>query len=191
MLKITKRLLDNPVKIFGISGVARSGKDTFADFIIKKHPKTFVKQSMAYEVKKDLDPFLKEKLGISAFTEESEEKEIIRPMLITWGTDVMRKLDKDCWVKKINKKIIENSRLGFITIVPDIRFLNEFDFVAQNKGVLVHVKQQGKFPIGDLELETETLEEKADFVFNTCFYEDYQSRLNKKIEEFLKRNNIC
>ena len=41
--------------------------------------------AFADELKKDVDQFLVEKLGISAFTEVTEEKEIIRPMLTTWG----------------------------------------------------------------------------------------------------------
>ena len=47
--------------------------------------------AFADELKKDVDSFLIEKLGISAFTENTKEKEIIRPMLTTWGTEIMRK----------------------------------------------------------------------------------------------------
>lgn len=191
MFRQVTQLLANPLKVFGISGVARCGKDTFADFLIKQYPRIFVKRSMAYEVKKDLDPFLKEKLGISAFTENPAEKEIIRPMLITWGTDVMRKLDKNHWVKKINKKIIENSNLGLITIVPDIRFLNESDWVKRHNGILVHIKQEGKNPVCELEKETVTLEDETDFVFNTPNYDNYEEHLFGEIEKFLINNYIC
>ena len=76
--------------IFGIGGVARCGKDTLGKHLINKLNKSgfpALNISFATELKKDLDPFLKDKLNISAFTENNSEKDIIRPMLVCWGTD--------------------------------------------------------------------------------------------------------
>ena len=89
--------------IFGISGVARSGKDTLARHLSEKLSKSSLPNitiPFAYEVKRDLDPFLKEKLGISAFTDVTSEKSIIRPMLVAYATDVCRKKDSFFWIKK-------------------------------------------------------------------------------------------
>ena len=61
--------------------------------------------SLAYELKKDLDTFLLKKFNISAFTENSEEKKFIRPLLICYGTSLMRKKDPDCWINKLQKTI--------------------------------------------------------------------------------------
>ena len=63
------------IKVLGICGFARSGKDSFADFLCKLFPCKFKKTSLAYELKRDLNPFLLSKLGISAFTENPKEKE--------------------------------------------------------------------------------------------------------------------
>ena len=80
--------------LIGLAGYARSGKNSFADFI-GDNSKSI---SFAYALRKELDNFLIEKLGISAFTEDPKEKEIVRPLLVCWGTEIMRnQIDQDHW----------------------------------------------------------------------------------------------
>ena len=62
--------------IFGIAGVARCGKDTLGKHLILKLNKnslSCINISFASALKTDLDSFLKEKLKISAFTENNSE----------------------------------------------------------------------------------------------------------------------
>lgn len=87
---------------------------------------------MADQLKLESKDFVFNTLGIDVFTENTEEKNIIRPFLVTWGTHVRRKLDPDIWIKKIQESVEENS----ILIVPDIRFKNEFDWVKTNNGYM-------------------------------------------------------
>lgn len=151
------------IEILGLCGIARCGKDSFADFLVQNYPDTFKKASFAYEIKKDLDLFLTEKLGISAFTEDAKEKEIIRPMLIAWGTDVIRNnYDKNHWIKKINEKIIENSKKKYITIIPDVRFRNELEWVNR-KGKSIYIERENCKPKGHIELETLKLKNDNNF----------------------------
>ena len=91
-------------KIIGIGGNARSGKDTLGSYFVKILADQGIKAktySFANELKKSVDDFLIREIGISAFTEDEGEKKIIRPFLVFWGTDIMRKINDNVWVEKI------------------------------------------------------------------------------------------
>lgn len=135
--------------IFGISGVARCGKDTLANYLSEKLEKDgypCVRLSFATALKHDLDSFLKEKLNISAFTNIDREKEIIRPLLVSYGTDVCRKMDPDFWIKKVEKRIESSSKNNIITIISDVRYENEAKWIKANGGFLIHLSRIGKKP---------------------------------------------
>lgn len=124
--------------IIAIAGNARSGKDTLADNMVDIFSSLKIKSekySFAKALKQECNAFTKKTLGISAFTEDSKEKEIIRPLLVTWGTHVRRKLDPDVWVKSVDKKLSGNK----ISIISDVRFENEYEWVRENKGMLIFV----------------------------------------------------
>jgi hypothetical protein len=124
--------------IIGIAGPARSGKDTLCNQFIEIFHEIGIKakrSALADQLKLESKDFVFNTLGIDVFTENTEEKNIIRPFLVTWGTHVRRKLDPDIWIKKIQESIEKNS----IIIVPDIRFKNEFDWVKSNNGYMFFV----------------------------------------------------
>ena len=69
--------------IIGVCGHARSGKDTFCEHaksILSKKKIGAARAAFADELKKDLDDLCRHKIGISAFTQDSKEKDIIRPL---------------------------------------------------------------------------------------------------------------
>lgn len=146
--------------IIGLTGLARCGKDTFCKYA-RQHLKSINYEShrlaFADELKKDVDAFLIEKLGISAFTEITEEKEIIRPMLTTWGTDIIRKKDDLHWVKKVEKVIDENKKKNEVSIVTDIRFPNEIEYIHKIGGKVVHLTMTGNKPANEYEKENDPL----------------------------------
>lgn len=124
--------------IIGISGPARSGKDTLCNQFLEIFQEIGIKakrSALADQLKLESKDFVFNTLGIDVFTENTEEKNIIRPFLVTWGTHVRRKLDPNIWIKKIQESIEENS----ILIVPDIRFKNEFDWVKNNNGYMFFI----------------------------------------------------
>ena len=89
--------------IIGVTGFARSGKDTF----FKESSKLLSKAqchryAFADALKHESDDFLKKNVGISAFT-DAEDKELIRPFLVTYGTELRRKIDPIAGLKKLNK----------------------------------------------------------------------------------------
>ena len=82
--------------VIGLGGVARAGKDTFAAILemkLQQAGKTVKKIALAAPLKQHCDKFLKDNLGISAFTQVSDEKIIIRPFLVWYG-DAQRKIGR-------------------------------------------------------------------------------------------------
>ena len=89
------------MRLVGISGLARSGKDSIylkCEPILKNMGYSVKRVAFADCLKSECDELLSKYTGISAFTENTEEKEIIRPLLVTYGTHIRRKLNKN-WYK--------------------------------------------------------------------------------------------
>ena len=79
-------MTQSKIPLIGLTGYARSGKDTFFQFanLLTSSRKSYDCQRFAFadELKKECDDFLKSTLGISAYTSDSKEKEIVRPFLV-------------------------------------------------------------------------------------------------------------
>ncbi|MFN5443251.1 MAG: hypothetical protein ACK48V_03390 [Crocinitomicaceae bacterium] len=150
LLRRRNKIIFNEVPLlFGISGVARCGKDTLKTHLLNKFQKMglpSISISFATALKQDLDPFLKEKLNISAFTENSSEKQIIRPMLVCWGTDTCRKINPDFWIEKIEKRIQSSIENKIIVVIPDVRYENEAKWIQKNGGFVIHLTRMGIKP---------------------------------------------
>lgn len=129
--------------IIGISGHARVGKDTLALSIQRYLAQLGVKveiNSFANQLKSNIDAFLVKEFGISAFTTSDDEKKIARPMLVAYG-NTKRAQDEDCWIKEIAKRVDKAA----INIIPDVRFLNEANWIDAQGGRIIHIDRD----IGD------------------------------------------
>lgn len=168
------------MKIIGISGPARSGKDTLGDQFVKiltEYGLKCQKVSFANQLKTETDDFLKSTIGISSFTQNDDEKNIIRPFLVTWGTHVRRKLDPDVWIKSV-EKLLKND---VVTIISDVRFENELNWIKNNGGHSVFVDRystDGKLILPankDEEEHTMKLKSECDhsFVWDSISNEDW------------------
>ena len=187
------------VDLIGLCGFARSGKNSFSDFIIdlrteeKADLLKVMSTSFAYALREDLDAFLLDKLNISAFTEDEKEKEIIRPMLITWGTDVMRdKIDKNHWINKIQEEVNNNRKKQISSIITDVRFGNELEWIRKNQGITIFIERENIGPKNDDERNhTLPLRDKCDLIFKWSELDEFQTKGKKLVKEFLTDNNLC
>ena len=136
-------------KLYGISGVARAGKDTFASTLVKIISEEDLGScqiiSFAEALKSDIDSFLLEKVGISAFTQATNQKEIIRPLLVAYGM-TMRTIDPLYWVNKVRTQIDENIQNNVISLITDVRFPNEVNFIKNYPcdSCVVHLNRTDK-----------------------------------------------
>jgi len=129
------------MKIIGISGFARSGKDLFttvAQRVLKEHGLKTERYALAYELKSDLKDLIKTKVGIDVFTENTEEKNIIRPLLVAYG-DVMRKTSGGkYWTQKVEQRIGKSK--ADVVFITDIRY----DFYPEDECTWLQYKMAGK-----------------------------------------------
>lgn len=181
------------MKIIGISGLARSGKDSFFELsktFLKNRGVKYRRMSFADELKEECEELLSKYTGISAFTEKDSEKEIIRPLLVTYGTHIRRRLNKNCWIEKIEPKVIEcfaNEEVVFIT---DVRFENEINWIHDHGGKSVHVTRCGITPPNKDEEENDPIlrrESNFKIKWNNFESED-MIKVNKEIEKILNES---
>jgi hypothetical protein len=125
-------------QIIGISGAARCGKDTFANSLVeffKLNGIAAERIALADELKWEVRSFLQDTLGIDSFTTNDDEKAIIRPFLVFWGTEVRRKMNENCWIEALESNAPSNKLL----IVSDIRYPNEQNWVKESGGVSIFI----------------------------------------------------
>ena len=142
--------------IIGISGYARSGKDLFttvAQKVLNEHGIKSEKFALAYELKNDLKSLIKTKIGIDVFTDDTQSKSIIRPLLVAYG-DVMRKTSEGkYWTAKVAQRI--NKSKADVVFITDIRYdvypEDECTWLDRKmSGKLIHITKfkQGTVPQG-------------------------------------------
>lgn len=137
--------------LIGIAGAARAGKDTLCRTIEFVLPNT-VQMAFAHAVKLEADPICKERHGISAFTEDPEQKKIIRPILIDVGHG-RRQENPNIWIEKLADQI--DSRIGTHNIiVTDVRYGNEADMIHSKGGIIIFVQRNAQ---ADIPTERESL----------------------------------
>lgn len=177
-------------KIIGISGYARSGKDTFYNrsaLHLKSRNLESVRYAFADALKEELDELLKEHVGISAFTEQDKEKELIRPLLVTYGTELRRRLDPNCWINKIKSRVLTDAGQGKYVFITDVRFENEAQWVKSQGGSMVYVERTGIKPAnGEEHRQNVRMRKYLDYkIFWDTFGEDKINWCDEHVLPFL------
>jgi hypothetical protein len=176
--------------LIGIAGFARTGKDSLASILahlLEEQSYRCKITSFAYYLKKDIDSFLQSRLNISAFTEDPKEKEIIRPLLVCWGTKIIRdKIDREYWIRKMHNVRVVHRSQGIKTIIPDVRFQNEVEWIHSLGGATIYIEREGVNPINqDEEKYTKKLKNMCKFSFFWDNLEDFEYSGLKLVKSFL------
>lgn len=136
--RILAELNAGKMRLIGIHGPARAGKDTLCSYMLDNLDGIWLRSSFA-------DP-LKEMLRAIGVDCSDDAKAVVsddygvtpRHMMQTLGTEWGRNLiDGDIWVKAFARL-----NAGKCVIVPDVRFENEAALVREH-GVLIHLVGRG------------------------------------------------
>ena len=165
------------VEVIGLSGWARSGKDTTADYLVEKHG--YVKMSFAAPMKEALYRLnpkvtinsvvgtpLRVGIDIYGWDEIKDRCPDVRPLLQRFGTEVGRDMwGEDFWVDAAIDSIEDGSKVVFA----DVRFPNEADAIKSLGGEVWRIERYGIGPAND------HISEHAmnDYKFDTVITNNY------------------
>ena len=122
--------------IIGITGRARSGKDTIAEHLVYGH--LYTRFAFADPIKDIVCGMF----GWGARHRDGDPKEVDDPYwgfsprkaYQTFGTEFGRALNPNVWIMMADRQLTSG-----LWVCSDVRFDNEADFVRDN-GVLIHVR---------------------------------------------------
>lgn len=136
--------------IIGLSGVARSGKDFFFSNFSKITKKNVIRFALADDLKKELYSSIKNTFNIDVFNCSKEEKEKIRPILVSHAKIRRTETQGRYWIDKISNKVkaaAENK--NNIIMITDVRYdeyaQDEADWIKKELGgFLIHISKSVK-----------------------------------------------
>ena len=197
--------------IIGICGLIGSGKDTIADYLIRKHD--FEKISFADKLKDSVSTMFDwDRELLDGKTDESrawreevdeywtkETGETITPRLVLqlFGTECMRDGFYDgIWVSLTKKKILDNPDKHFV--IPDVRFPNEVKMIQSVQGQVWQVRR-GDLPVWFMDKRDNNIEptdvhasewawiDKDESFEEIIYNDDSLEELLKKIKKLYKK----
>ena len=136
-------------KMIGLTGVARSGKDTFYS-ILKKYlqEKGIKSQRLAFAdaLKNELHEFTKDKFKIDLFDCTPEDKEIVRPLMVAYGKCRRSQTEGKYWTSTIEPKVNALIASNQIPILTDVRYIeykdDEYSWLKSRNGILIHISRK-------------------------------------------------
>lgn len=172
--------------LIGIVGLKRTGKDTMADYLVKKY--NYNKVAFADPIKdilKILFGWDRDFLESNMKDENCKLNVIPRDMMKWVGTDIFQyeiynrfpdlKIPKNSiWVEAIKNRITDIEK----TVISDVRFLHEVDFIKKNNGIIIYI---------DKHYLSENLDYDLNIIINK--YIDYTIENKKDIDTFYKNVN--
>jgi hypothetical protein len=151
--------------MIGIAGVARSGKDTLAKNlaqVIEEDLGVRVKiLSFALPLRCQINELLEQFYHISAFTENEEEKKIIRPLLVAHGEQMKKRFGDKIWLDSLLGEVEELSEEKVFPIISDVRFDFEAGGLKESGGLIVHISKVGNQPANEIEVLNDPLVSKV------------------------------
>lgn len=140
--------------VIGVGGVARAGKNLFCDLLVKQFKEQYNLHAehfaLAYELKMDCRDFIRDKMQLDVFTENTDEKKIFRDMLVWYGDAKRKQTNGRYWIDKLDLRIGKEFEWGTppidVAIVSDIRYdfydNDEVDWIRKEKnGPFIHLSK--------------------------------------------------
>ena len=167
---------NNKKLIIGFGYKAQSGKDTAADYLVKKHK--FVRVAFADTLKESCRAvfnFSTEQLyGELKQTIDPFWQKTPREYLQIIGDGFRKFIDPLIWIKAIERK---TQLIGGNIVITDIRYINEVNFIHNIGGIAVKINRN------HYELQDKEAAHTSENELNSCNDWDYQLENNGTIED--------
>lgn len=182
------------MKVIGIAGYARCGKDTFvaiAKNILKRNGYSPFRIAFADKLKEETESMLSvNNFKASVLTDDAEAKKLIRPLLVWWGCQRRQESEGGLyWVKTAEEKIrnyyagarhasIDDDKL--VMLVSDVRFPNEAKWVHETfDGEVIHLR---KYVV-------QNLTESPEIVYGVSTIDEFQKVYDEAPNEEEKKQD--
>lgn len=186
------------MKILGISGKKRAGKDTLLSFLGEYSAVPgylpIIRKSFADPLRQEVADFLvamkitkSSEEGISLLLGE-DTKEEFRPLMQWWGTNYRRKyFGEDYWVRAFEASLSSLKTKPVLVVVPDVRFPDEAKFIESIGGSVIRVERIGLENADQHPSET-SLDNYPNFglVVKASNLTELKEQAQKAIEMFVK-----
>ena len=131
-------------RLIGLTGKARSGKDTTAYILEQEH--RFARHSFAFSLKQACKNIfgLSESQVNGALKEEYDSywEKSPRQIMQLVGTECLRvNFGETIWLQSLEKRVNLNPEQEFV-VVSDVRFDNEAKWIRENGGVVWEIRRQ-------------------------------------------------
>lgn len=138
--------------IVGIGGYATTGKDLLCR-LIKDRGLNVRRFALADKLKHSLDPFIQSEYGVSLFTCNKKEKELLRPLMVAYSKLHRSRTGGAYFANKIQEEVIEHSKTG-LAIITDVRYAefpetDELWWIKKIGGKLVYLDKYEKDSYGN------------------------------------------
>ncbi len=140
------------MKILGVSGFARSGKDTIANYLVREYDFTRLAfadpmRDLLYATNPIVDSDgerdwrVQDAVNMYGWDVAKVDYPEIRALLQRLGTEGGRKIfGENFWVDQTIKKAKE---IGGKIVISDVRFENEVEAIRANGGIVIRVNREG------------------------------------------------
>jgi hypothetical protein len=132
--------------LIAIAGNAFSGKDSLficLKEILEKENIYAERYGLADELKQEMYDFIKDKFGISTFTSNIKDKNLIRPIIVEYAGAKRSQTNGTYFTNILQPKIENGIKEGLLPIITDLRFdefpQDELYWLRKNNGILVYV----------------------------------------------------
>ena len=145
------------VKVIGIAGGARTGKDLAAKYL---ELRGFSAIALAEPMKYAMNSFA-----------GGEILKCGKPPRVIWqqfGTEIGRRIDAELWIKLLAARIVAASQFCGIAkfVVPDVRFLNEAAAIRSWGGRIIELRRDAAEKVEDHASEQEVKQISGDYVIH-------------------------
>lgn len=131
------------MRLIGLTGLPRSGKDTAAEYLVRVEG--YTRRAFATPLKEAAALLLNREVyemeGQHGFDREAELPEwgfSTRWFLQRFGTECMRnQIDQDFWIKRMRSSL----RDGGSFVITDVRFQNEADMIRELGGHILEISR--------------------------------------------------
>jgi len=134
------------MKLIAFSGKKQSGKSVAASVAISKFSPFAQTIPIAGELKRIISVCFDSETGANYDTEDEKNRILpcertVREVLQIVGTDMLRKIDLNCWTRAHGKQCVDywNYNPSGMVVVPDIRFPNELKHIHGLGGVVIRL----------------------------------------------------